>query len=82
MNELLFLLVALAAVFLVLRTFKPDWRRKYTSRMTLLLFSVMTVCAAALWTIVYGPEIWLLAQAAIVVVLCTAAGLLSDDKSK
>ncbi|NTF91445.1 hypothetical protein G6L46_30215 [Agrobacterium rhizogenes] len=81
MNEVLFLLVALAAIFLVLRTFKSDWHRKYSSRMTMLLFSVITLCAATLWMIVYGPDIWVLVQAAVIIALCAAAGFLSDDKS-
>ncbi|MCZ7448343.1 hypothetical protein O8B93_12195 [Agrobacterium rhizogenes] len=80
MNDVLFLLMAVATIFVVLRTFKADWRRKYSSRTTMLLFSMTTLCAAALWMMVYGPDFWILVQAAVIIALCTAAGLLSEDK--
>ena len=81
MNEVLLLLVGIAAIVLVFRRMKADRQRKLSSRMTMLLFSVMTVCYVALWTIVYGPEMWVIIQAAVLVALFTLVGFLSDDKS-
>lgn len=81
MGEFLFLLVGLAFIVIVFRRIKADRQRKSPSRMTMLLFSVIAVCAVALWTIVYGAEMWVLIQAAIIIVLFTLLVLFSDDKS-
>ncbi|HAU78240.1 MAG TPA: hypothetical protein DCW88_22830 [Agrobacterium sp.] len=78
--ELLFTLGGLIAIAILLYLFMSQRAKRLSWRVKCLIFSLLVALLAALWCIVYVPELWVLIQAGILIVVGTAASILSARK--
>lgn len=79
--ELLLTLVIVLAIALVFYIFSSQGAKRLSLRVKCLIISSMIVCVAALWCVVYGPNLWILIQAGIIIVVAALVGLLSSRKT-
>ncbi|WFU07352.1 hypothetical protein QA648_36330 (plasmid) [Rhizobium sp. CB3171] len=78
--ELLFLLFALGGIAFALYMPLSQRGKRLSVKVTCLIISVLIFCATALWCVVYGPELWILIQAGVLIVVVAIGGLLSSGK--
>lgn len=78
--ELLFTLGGLIAIAIVLYLFMSQRGKRLSWGVKCLILSVLVALLAALWCIVYGPDLWILIQAGILIVVGTVASVLSARK--
>lgn len=78
--ELLFTLGGLIAIAIVLYLFMSQRGKRLSWRVKCLILSVLVASLAALWCIVYGPYLWVLIQAGILIAVGTVASILSARK--
>jgi hypothetical protein len=79
--ELLFTftgLVAIAVAFYILLSRRG---KGLSFKVKCLISSAVVFCMTAAWCIVYGPELWILIQAGVIIAVATLAGLLASRKS-
>lgn len=78
--ELLFTLGGMIAIAIVLYLFVSQRGKRLSWHVKCLILSVLVALLAALWCIVYGPDLWVLIQAGILIVVGTVASILSARK--
>ncbi|WP_172691174.1 hypothetical protein [Rhizobium rhizogenes] len=78
--ELLFTLAVLVAIALALYILLSPRGKRLSFKTKCLIFSALVFCMTALWSVVYGPDLSILIQAGLIIVVATLAGLLSSRK--
>ncbi|EYR77652.1 hypothetical protein [Shinella sp. DD12] len=78
--ELLFTLGGLIALAIVLYLFMSQRGKRLSWRVKCLILSVLVALLAALWCVIYGPDLWVLIQAGTLIVAGTIASFLSARK--
>ncbi len=78
--ELLFTFAGLGAIALAFYILFSQQGKGLSFKVKCLIFSALVFCITALWCIVYGPELWILLQAGVIIVVATLAGLSSARK--
>lgn len=78
--ELLFTLGGLIAIVIVLYLFTSQRGKRLSWRVKSLILNVLVASLAALWCVIYGPDLWVLIQAGILIVAGTIASFLSARK--
>lgn len=76
--ELLFTFAGLAAIVLALYILFSQRGKRLSFKIKCLMFSALVFCMTALWCVVYGPDLWIIIQSGIIIVIATLAGLLSS----
>ncbi|SCB49537.1 hypothetical protein [Rhizobium multihospitium] len=78
--ELLFTLAGLVSIVVALYILLSQRGKRLSFKVKCLIFSALVFCMTALWCIVYGPELSILIQAGVIIVVATLAGFLSSHK--
>jgi hypothetical protein len=79
--ELLFTFAGLLVIAVALYILLSQRGKRLSFKVKCLIFSALVFCMTALWCIVYGPELWILTQAGVIIAVATLAGLLASRKS-
>ncbi|QND44444.1 hypothetical protein HB780_01185 (plasmid) [Rhizobium lusitanum] len=79
--ELLFTFAGLVAIAVALYILLSQRGKGLSFKVQCLVFSALVFCLTALWCVVYGPELWILIQAGVIIAVSTLAGLLASRKS-
>lgn len=78
--ELLFTFGGLIAIAIVLYLFTSQRGKRLSWRVKCLILSVLVALLAALWSVVYGPDRWVLIRAGILIFVGTVVSFLSARK--
>ncbi|CVI63073.1 hypothetical protein CFBP4996_27235 (plasmid) [Agrobacterium leguminum] len=78
--ELVFTFAGLLAIAITLYLFLSQRGKHLRWQVKCLIFSVLVCLIAALWCMIYGPDLWVLIQAGALIVLATITGILSSPK--
>ena len=76
--EVALLVAGLLAIVIVLYMFLSVPGKRASTKVKCLIFSVLVALMTALWSAVYGPDFWVMVQAAVIIVVAAAVGLLSS----
>lgn len=79
--ELVFTFAGLLAIAIMLYVFLSQRGKHLRWQVKCLIFSVLVCLLAALWCMIYGPDLWVLVQAGALIVIATITGILSSPKN-
>ena len=79
--ELLLTLAGFVAIAIAVYVLFSQSGKRHSFKIKCFIFSGLVFCMTALWSIVYGPDIWILIQAGIIIVVATIGGLFSSGKA-
>lgn len=80
MTELVFTFVGLLAIAITLYLFLSQRGKHFRWQVKCLIFSVLVCLIAALWCMIYGPDLWVLIKPTRFIVVATITGILSSLK--
>ncbi|TKV70741.1 hypothetical protein [Rhizobium sp. AU243] len=78
--ELVFTFASLLAIAITLYLFLSQRGKHLRWQVKCLISSVLVCLLAALWCMIYGPDLWVLVQAGALIVIATITGILSSPK--
>ena len=67
--EVALLVAGLLAIVIVLYMFLSVPGKRASTKVKCLIFSVLVALMTALWCAVYGPDFWVMVQAAVIIVV-------------
>ena len=79
--EVALLVAGLLAIVIVLYMFLSVPGKRASTKVKCLIFSVLVALMTALWCAVYGPDFWVMVQAAVIIVVAADVGLLSSSNN-